>query len=180
MPEVSEKATHGGARQGAGRRKLEDPRIRKTVFLHQSEWELLKSKCQDGETISQALCRILGQAVSQNQYNANVIEFKKRHKPKTVAQIKSIQGDVTDLDQRHMDYIVENLSRIFFCIRDTMEQCAKNNDANSITFYQGALAIEMILEALDSRVFTDRIKHLKAPKSLQAEAEAIESSLIGG
>lgn len=161
--------THGGARPGAGRRRLEDPRLRKTVFLHQSEWDLLESRCQDGETVSQALCRILGQAVTQKQYNDKLEALKHRHKPKTVAQIKSVQGDTTELDQRHMDFIVDNLSRVFCNLRSVVEHCEPGSREQQ-EYYRQAMALEMLLRALDDRIFTERLAALRTPKGVDAEA----------
>ncbi len=168
----------GGARAGAGRKKLADARVRKTVFLHQSEWELLESKCQEGETVSHALCRILGQAVSQKQGNDKLEAFKRRHRRKAVAKVQSVQGEVTELDQRNMEFITDHLSRLFSDVRGIMRSYDPERGKMQIeALYKQALALEMVLDALDDRVFSNRLERLRTPKGI--DTESIEQSLIG-
>ena len=172
------KSTHGGARPGAGRKKLADARVRKTVFLHQSEWALLESKCQEGETVSQALCRILGQAVSQKQSNANMEAFKRRHRPKYVAKVKSYQGEETGLTERHLDFITEHLSRLYHDVGNVLKQLDPEQDKNALeAYFQQGMALEMVLDALDDRVFSNRLERLRTPKGV--DAEAITDKLSG-
>ena len=172
------KPTHGGARPGAGRKKLADARVRKTVFLHQSEWALLESKCQEGETVSQALCRILGQAVSQKQGNDKLEAFKRRHRPKYVAKVKSYQGEETGLTERHLDFITEHLSRLYHDVGNVLKQLDPERDKNALeAYYQQGMALEMVLDALDDRVFSNRLERLRTPKGV--DAEAISDKLSG-
>ena len=167
--EENGKNTHGGARAGAGRKKMADARVRKTVFLHQSEWELLESKCQEGETVSQALCRILGQAVTQKQGNAKLEALKRRHKPKTVAKIQSLQGEITELDRRRVDFIADHLGQVFMNLRHVVAHCEAGSH-EQLAYYKQAMAIEMLLAALDDQIFTERLAGLKMPKGVDAES----------
>ena len=169
--EENGKNTHGGARPGAGRKKMADARVRKTVFLHQSEWELLESKCQEGETVSQALCRILGQAVTQKQSNDKLEAFKRRHRPKYVAKVKSYQGEETGLTEKHLDFITEHLSRLYHDVGNVLKQLDPERDKNTLeAYYQQGMALEMVLDALDDRVFSNRLERLKTPKGVNVEA----------
>ena len=167
--EENGKNTHGGARPGAGRKRLADARVRKTVFLHQSEWELLESKCQEGETISGALCRILGQAVTQKQGNDNLEALKRRHKPKAVAKVQSVQGTVTELDRRRVDFIADHLGQVFMNLKSIINHCEAGSH-EQLEYYRQAVAIEMLLAALDDRIFTERFAGLKTPKGVDVEA----------
>ena len=176
--EESGKNTHGGARAGAGRKKLADARVRKTVFLHQSEWELLESKCQEGETVSQALCRILGQAVTQKQSNDKLEALKRRHRPKYVAKVKSYQGEETGLTERHLDFITEHLSRLYHDVGNVLKQLDPEQDKNALeAYFQQGMALEMVLDALDDRVFSNRLERLRTPKGV--DGEAITDKLSG-
>ena len=168
----------GGARAGAGRKKMADARIRKTVFLHESEWALLESKCQEGETVSQALCRILGQAVTQKQGNDKLEAFKRRHRPKYVAKVKSYQGEETGLTERHLDFITEHLSRLYHDVGNVLKQLDPEQDKNALeAYFQQGMALEMVLDALDDRVFSNRLERLRTPKGV--DAEAISDKLSG-
>ena len=170
------KPTHGGARPGAGRKKLADARVRKTVFLHQSEWELLESKCQEGETVSQALCRILGQAVSQKQSNDKLEAFKRRHKPKAVAKVQSVQGNVTELDRQRVDFIADHLGQVFMNLKSIVAHCEAGSREQQ-EYYSQATALEMLLAALDDEIFAGRLAMLRTPKGV--DAEAITDKLSG-
>lgn len=168
------KNSHGGARPGAGRKKLADARVRRSVFLHQGEWELLESKCQEGETVSHALCRILGQAVTQKQDNDKLAALKRRHKQRAAAKVQSVQGNVTELDQRRVDFIADHLGQVFMNLKSIVNHC----DAGSpeqLAYYKQAMALEMLLAALDDRIFTERLAGLKTPKGV--DADAIENLL---
>ena len=167
--EENGKNTHGGARPGAGRKRLADARVRKTVFLHQSEWELLESKCQEGETISGALCRILGQAVTQKQDDAKLDALKRRHKPKAVAKVQSVQGNVTELDRRRVDFIADHLGQVFMNLKSIINHCEAGSP-EQLAYYKQAMALEMLLAALDDEIFAGRLVGLKTPKGVDAEA----------
>ena len=172
------KSTHGGARPGAGRKKLADARVRKTVFLHQSEWALLESKCQEGETVSQALCRILGQAVTQKQNNANMEAFKRRYRSKHVAKVNSYQGEETGFTERKLDFISEHLSRLYHDIGFVLKKLDPEQDKRALeAYYQQATALEIVLDALDDRVFSNRLERIKTPKGV--DAEGVNESLLG-
>lgn len=168
------KNTHGGARPGAGRKKLADARVRRSVFLHQSEWELLESKCQESETVSHALCRILGQAVTQRRDDAQMENLKRRHKPKAAAKVQSVQGNVTELDRRRVDFIADHLGQVFMNLKSIVNHCEAGSP-EQLEYYRQAMALEMLLAALDDRIFTERLAGLKTPKGV--DADVIENLL---
>ena len=177
MPgDSANKPGRGGARPGAGRKKMADARVRKTVFLHQSEWELLESKCQEGETISGALCRILGQAVTQKQSDAKLEALKRRHKPKAVAKVQSVQGNITELSQRHIDFMADHLGQLFVNLKSVIGHCEPGSREMK-EYYQQAMALEMLLTSLDDHIFTERLAGLKMPKGV--DVEGITDGLLG-
>ena len=162
----------------AGHKKVEDLRIRKSVFLHQAEWDLLKSHCQGKETISKALSRILGKAIAQKQMNENLEALKRRHKPKYAVQVKGYQGEETGFTERQLDFIVEYLSRLYHNIGTMLLLCDSKKDQYKLQgLFRESVALEMVLEAFDCRVFSDRLERLKAPKGV--DVEAITDMLIG-
>ena len=170
------KNSHGGSRPGAGRKKLADARIRKTVFLHQGEWALLESQCKEGETVSQALCRILGQAVTQKQGNDRLEALKRRHKPRAVAKILNVQGNITELSQRHIDFMADHLGQLFVNLKSVIGHCEPGSREMK-EYYQQAMALEMLLTSLDDRIFTERLAGLKMPKGV--DVEGITDGLLG-
>ena len=172
------KNSHGGARPGAGRKKLADARVRKTVFLHQSEWALLESKCQEGETVSHALCRILGQAVTQKESNDKMEAVKRKHRPKHVAKVKSYQSEETGFTERKLDFITEHLSRLYHDIGFVLKKLDPEQDKGALeAYYQQATALEIVLDALDDRVFSNRLERIKTPKGV--DFDAVTDQILG-
>ncbi len=77
-----------------------------------------------------------------------------------------------------MDFITEHLSRLYHDVGNVLKQLDPERDKNALeAYYQQGMALEMVLDALDDRVFSNRLERLKTPKGI--DTESIEQSLIG-
>ena len=171
---------HGGSRAGAGRKKLEKKLVRKNLHLSEEMWKAIDqlSIKRFGELLPAAktLRLLLEEDFFKKQASDRLNAVKK--KPRAVAKVRGYQGDETGFTERQLDFIVDHLSRIYHGIGTMLLLCnSEKEQYKRQGLYQESVALEMVLEALDDRVFSDRLERIKTPKGV--DAEAITDMLIG-
>ena len=83
--------------------------------------------------------------------------------------MQSVQGTVTELDRRRVDFIADHLGQVFMNLKSIINHCEAGSH-EQLEYYRQAVAIEMLLAALDDRIFTERFAGLKTPKGVDVEA----------
>lgn len=140
----------GGAREGAGRHKVDDPKISKSITLNKSVWDAV-ANLNPEKTVQKIITDNIMANIEKSKNRANQnIKSEAKSRP-SVCKICA-EGEEVNLNEKHLNLICEHIIPMF------MDRKHEYRQTRTERAFNEAMALETILRAIKPSLFGTVLK----------------------